>query len=158
MPWVSGPLPPRTHQLRIREASWLGKDAILIYEMLISVWKLIKMSYGWWYPILLMWYPSCARFILKYRWRYFLSPSAHNPDPACLMWAKTHETSFTGHLKCSKITQHGSKDYSRRTWVSHGSCARSADPVLFLQIPYSIWKGNKYVSLLLQQNHAQNAD
>lgn len=116
-------------------------DAILIYEMLLSVPKLIKMSYGWWDSILLMWYSSCARFIQMYRLRYFLSPSAHNPETACPMWAKTtwnYVVSPVHTVRCSKVTHQGFRGCCRRTWVTHRSCVRFADPEGLSQILYKI--------------------
>lgn len=152
---------PDPINLAAKKKAGLIWDAVLIYDMLLSVPKLIKMSYGWWDSILLMWHPSCAKFILMYRWRYFLSPSAHSPEIPCPMGAKPHGTMwFLLHmpLRCSKVTQQGFRGCSRRTWVIHGCCARFADPQGLSQTPYKISRGPTCTSVLMQQNSAQNTD
>lgn len=68
---------------------------------------------------------------------------------------KLWSCSFTHHPRCSKITHQGSRWCFRRTWVSHRSCVRFADPEALSQIPYSILKGAIHISMLMQQNGAQ---
>lgn len=61
-------------------------------------------------------------------------------------------------LRCSKVTHQGFRGRCKRTWVTHRSCVRFADPEGLSQIPYKIPRGTTCISVLMQQNSAQNTD
>lgn len=119
-------------------------DAVLIYEMLILVPKLIKMSYAWWDPILLMWYPNCAKFILTIQMKIFPVSISTRTRNCLSNGGRTHmksrRFSLPHHPKRSKISHQGSRGCFKRTRVSHRSCVTFVDPNTLSQITTAFWE------------------